>query len=304
MDALFRALADETLRIEMEGMHMFTGKTKNLGLIGWPVEHSLSPCMQNAAIKKAGLDYVYIAMPVRPNDLKSALSGLISIGFSGINVTIPHKVAVMPLLDEIDENARMIGAVNTILFQDGAAKGYNTDAAGFIHGLEAAGFVPMGKKAVLLGAGGAARAVIWGLVQEGVTELVVGARNLEKARALANVFETYIQIEVYDWQTEAFAEALRETDLLVNATPLGMRPQLDSEPPVVWGKLKKQAVVYDLIYNPVQTKFLKSAAVRGHQTINGERMLAGQGAASFEIWTKAEPDVLAMLEALRNVNVK
>lgn len=283
---------------------MFTGKTKNLGLIGWPVAHSLSPCMQNTAIEEAGLDYAYVALPVAPEGLKSALEGLKALGFSGVNVTIPHKVTVMPLLDEVDENARMIGAVNTIVFEAGRAKGYNTDAAGFTRGLKDNGFDAAGKKSVLLGAGGAARAVIWGLIREGIADLVIGARNPEKAEALAKIFASYIKIRVYDWNGQLFAQELKAADLLVNATPLGMSPHLESAPPVAWTKLQKQALVYDLIYNPVQTRFLKSAAEYGHQTVNGEKMLVGQGAASFKLWTKIEPDAAAMLNALRNVHNK
>ena len=148
-----------------------TGTTQNLGVMGWPIRHSLSPVLQNAALERAGLDYVYVALPVPPEKLRTAVEGLRAMGFAGWNVTIPHKQAIMPLLDEIDEDACIIGAVNTVVRKDGRLLGYNTDVTGFLMPLQRRHVVLRGKKAALLGAGGAARAVIWGLLREGVSSM-------------------------------------------------------------------------------------------------------------------------------------
>ena len=164
---------------------MFTGKTKNLAVIGSPIEHSLSPAMQNAAIRAAGLDYAYVALPVLPERLEDGVRGLRALGFRGFNVTIPHKSAILPLLDEADEAARAIGAVNTVVCEAGRLKGFNTDVEGFLGALAARGFSVEGKRVVLLGAGGAARAALYGLLRSGAAEVTLGVRNAPKARPLA-----------------------------------------------------------------------------------------------------------------------
>ena len=178
---------------------IITGKTKNLGIIGCPVEHSLSPVMQNAALQELGLDYNYIAMPVLPENLGQAISGLKALGFCGINVTIPHKVNVIQYLDEIDQSARMVGAVNTIVISEEKLIGYNTDAGGYIKSLYNENVELKGKEVVLYGAGGAARAVIWGLLEQGVSSITIGARNVVKAKDLAEIFTDYGAVKALDW---------------------------------------------------------------------------------------------------------
>lgn len=276
-----------------------TGTTQNLGVMGWPIRHSLSPVLQNAALEKAGLDYVYVALPVPPEKLRTAVAGLQAMGFAGWNVTIPHKQAIMPLLDEIDEDARIIGAVNTVIHKDGRLIGHNTDVTGFLLPFKRRGIDLRGKKAALLGAGGAARAVIWGLLREGVSSLAIGVRNLRKAESLIEEFAPYGILHIHHWEDEAFREELGEADLLVNTTPLGMTPHTDGMPPVVWQDLKASAIVYDIIYTPAHTRFLREAAAHGHTILNGEEMLAGQGAAAFALWTGQEADLDCMLTALR-----
>ena len=192
----------------------FTGKTKNLGIIGYPIEHSLSPAIQGAAIETAGIDYSYIAMPVAPEKLSLAVNGLASLGFSGFNVTIPHKVAIMEYLDEIDESARMIGAVNTVAVRDGKLYGYNTDCIGFMAPLHKQGVSMKGKRAALLGAGGAARAIIWGLIMDGVQKIEIGVRNPEKVEPLAAAFRKHVTIEVKTWEDAAFERNLELADLI------------------------------------------------------------------------------------------
>lgn len=278
---------------------VFTGKTRNLGLIGFPVEHSLSPAIQHAAIQAAGLDYAYIAMPVEAEALSKAVAGLKSLGFSGFNVTIPHKVNVMEFLDDMDEQAKMIGAVNTVAIKDGRLYGHNTDSIGFITSLEENGFSIKGRSAVLLGAGGGARAVIGGLINAGISSIEIGVRNVAKVQPLVDYFSAYVAIKAYDWQEEAFQKRLATVDLLVNTTPLGMYPRTDDMPLVNWDYIKKDTFVYDIIYTPQKTKFLRQAEQRGNPILNGEGMLLGQMVAALKIWTGRDVDIDSMRKALR-----
>lgn len=279
---------------------MVTGKTKNLAVIGNPIAHSLSPMMQNAALEKAGLDYMYIAIPVKEAELPMAVEGFRAMNFRGFNVTIPHKTAIMPCLDAIDADAQMIGAVNTVVNDDGKLTGYNTDIIGFLAGLTVNNFSVKDKQAVMLGAGGAARAIIWGLIKSGVSKISIGVRNPAKVKPLADYFAKHLTIEVYDWQEEKFSAVLSTADLLINTTPLGMYPQVDNMPPVDWNTVNPSALVYDIIYTPAKTKFLAEAEQHGHKIVNGEVMLAGQGAEAFRMWTGIEPDTEVMLKVLRN----
>lgn len=278
---------------------MFTGKTRNLGVMGWPVEHSLSPAMQNAALEKAGMDYAYIALPVPSQHLEKAVEGLKALGFCGWNVTIPHKTAIMRFMDEVDSSAKMIGAVNTVVNKDGKLKGFNTDAVGFLRGLEHSNFKAAGKNAVILGAGGAARAVIWGLCQVRVSNITLGVRNPKKAEAMAELFRGYTNVAVFNWGDEGFRNALKDAELLVNTTPLGMSPNVDGIPPVEMELLPKTALVYDIIYTPEETKLLRAAGRLGYSVVNGEYMLAGQGAEAFRMWTGMTPDENLMRRVLR-----
>lgn len=278
---------------------MYTGKTKNLGVIGYPIKHSLSPVIQNAAIAAAGLDYAYIAMPIAPEDLKTAVSGLKVANFSGFNVTIPHKVTIMQYLDEIDPVAEFIGAVNTVKIENGRLYGYNTDVIGFINPLLKEGFELKGKTVVIFGAGGASRAIICGLIQQKVAHIILGVRNKVKGEKLAASFKDLISIEAYDWRDEEFTAWLAKADLLVNTTPLGMFPNIDGVVPLEWEKVKNDAFVYDIVYTPAKTRFLREAEEHGHKILNGEKMLAEQGGASLQYWTGKEADVEVMVKALR-----
>ena len=280
---------------------MNTGKTKNLGVMGWPIAHSLSPAMQQAAIEKAGIDYSYVALPVEPEQLPQAVEGLKALNFSGWNVTIPHKRAIMPLLDEIDEDAAVIGAVNTVVNDGGRLKGYNTDVLGFLSPLKARGIKLAGARALLLGAGGAARAVLWGLLREGAAAVTLVVRNSDKGEALAAEFRSRAEAEitVCTFDSEGYKAALSTADILVNTTPLGMTPKVEEAPSVEWELVKSSAFVYDIIYTPAETRFLREAREHGCQVQNGEAMLAGQGAAALQLWAGIEPDADCMCRALR-----
>ncbi len=222
---------------------------------------------------------------------------VIDLGY--LVVYFREKQAIMAELNAVDEDARIIGAVNTVVNRDGHLTGYNTDCIGFMQPLAQQGFSPKGKEATILGAGGAARAVIWGLLRAKVKRITLGVRNPAKAARLAQEFADYGEIQVLHWEDGAFLDHLAVTDLLVNTTPLGMYPHVEGMPPVDWAKLKQDALVYDIIYTPERTRFLCEAQEHGHAIINGEGMLAGQGAAAFTLWTGVAPDIALMKRALR-----
>ncbi|MEG6584052.1 shikimate dehydrogenase [Dendrosporobacter sp. 1207_IL3150] len=282
---------------------MVTGKTKCLGILGWPVEHSFSPQMQNAAFKSAGLDYTYVPLAVHPEQLSKAVNGLKALSFVGANVTIPHKVTIMSYLDELDQSAKMVGAVNTIVIRDNKAYGHNTDACGFIQSLLKRGVTLSGKHAVILGAGGAARAVIWGLIEQGIASVSIGVRNVEKAQDLMNVFTPFANISAYQWPSTKFDSIISNCDILINSTPLGMYPNVQAEPQVDWPNLTRPIAVCDLIYTPTKTNFLLHAEQQGHLIINGMGMLVEQGAAAFTLWTGVQAPTEVMYAELARKKV-
>jgi len=274
-----------------------TGKTKTVGVIGWPIGHTLSPRIHNAAFAAAGLDYIYLPLPVRPADLAVAVAGLAAAGFVGLNVTVPHKIAIIPLLDRLDPGAERVGAVNTVVFAGGRSTGYNTDLPGFVNSLAAENVAIGGRRAVLLGAGGAARAVVWALLDAGAAAIAVGARDGAKAAAFAASFPAGAVIGL-DWLSPAFAAALAAGDLIINCTPLGMVPRSGETPPLDWTLLAPRAVICDLIYAPPLTRFLAEAGRRGHKTVGGAGMLVEQGAEAFTLWTGRAASRAVMYAAL------
>lgn len=267
------------------GTDMITGKTKTVGILGWPVGHSLSPLMHNASFAALELDYTYIPLPVHPDNLSQAVMGLKTMGFVGANVTIPHKVAIMPYLDKLDVSAQLAGAVNTIVVKEGRCIGYNTDAQGFIQSLTTKNITITGKTVVIMGAGGAARAVVCGLIAQNVDKILIGTRCAVKAQDFVKLFPAGTNLQGCDWQEQIFADAITQCDILINCTPIGMSSNQDSELPINWQALKASALVCDLIYTPPLTQFLAEAQKRGHVIINGAGMLVEQGALAFELWT-------------------
>ena len=285
-----------------------SAKTKIIGVFGYPIEHSLSPLMHNAAFSHLGLDYCYLAFSVRPEDLKQAVESIKALNLVGVNVTIPHKERVLPYLDKVSRQARLIGAVNTIHNKGGKLIGYNTDLSGFLTSLKQAGFNPKGKKVVVIGAGGAARAVSFALSQEGVHSLFILNRTLEKAKSLTKMIKKSIIngvrpagsdpiIEALSLRKKELIKAIERADLLVNATSLGMVPKTSQSPLAGFGLLPKNLVVYDLVYNPAETKLIRLAKKSKGKTIGGLEMLIQQGAKSFEIFTGLK----APLEVMRKV---
>ena len=278
---------------------MITGKTRLLAVIGAPIAHSLSPIIQNAALHAAGLDYVYAALPVRADALASAVRGLYDAGIAGFNVTIPFKTAIIPLLDALSEDARRIQAVNTAVVEDGRLVGYNTDVAGFLAGFAERGIALTGKNVVLIGAGGAARAALWGLLRSGVSSITIGVRSVEKGAVLAADFTTDGDVHAVSFDDAAWIAACSDADIVVQTTPLGMTPHTEEMPPVDAAVINPSAVVYDLIYTPAETRFLREIRARGCETINGETMLVAQGAEAFHLWTGVRPDMELMKRTLR-----
>jgi shikimate dehydrogenase len=279
---------------------LISGQTIICGIIGDPIEHTMSPAMHNAAFKALGLDYVYIPFKVKSLELKKAAEGIRGLNFRGMNVTIPHKVAVMQFLDRIDPLAEKIGAVNTIVNDGGILTGYNTDATGFLQTLHDRNVEPAEKKVLLLGAGGAARAISHILTRE-KAQLTILNRKQELSWAedlAARLSRNYkADIKAGELTNENLKKAINAADLLVNATSLGMSPDVD-ETPVPADLLHANLTVFDIIYNPLPTRLLREAAAAGAKTIDGLEMLVRQGAASFEIWTKIKPPVDVMRQAV------
>ncbi len=276
-----------------------SGKTQICALIGDPVEHSVSPAMHNAAFEELGLDYKYVAFNVKPDRLSQAVAGLRALNVRGFNVTIPHKVAIMPFLDKLDPLAEKIGAVNTVVNDNGKFKGFNTDADGFLRALTEKGFKPRGKKVVVLGAGGASRAISYILAQQGVALTILNRQQeLDWALDIVRLIHTNFKREVKVLELSHLADVL-PADLLVNATSVGMSPNAKATPAPA-KLLDGVPLVFDIVYNPIKTKLLKDAVAAGCETISGVDMLAWQGALAFEKWTGKK----APLELMRQTAIK
>jgi shikimate dehydrogenase len=277
---------------------MIDGHTQLAGLIGWPVEHSLSPTMHNAAFDALGLNYRYVPLPVPPGQVETAVRGLAALGFRGANVTVPHKRAVIPALDSIAPVDREVGAVNTLVIgrrTDGTPVigGYNTDERGFVGALRQGGFEPEdGGNSVVVGAGGAARAVVSGLLWSGTGEVVVLNRTLKRAQALVSDLSSYPGREGYKdrlralpLMPETLVESTRAAALLVNATTIGMWPYIEGS---IWPDdvpVPASLTVFDLVYNPLETRLLRQARQSGARAIDGLGMLVRQGALALDMWT-------------------
>jgi len=275
---------------------MTSGRTRICGLIGDPIEHTLSPVMHNAAFRSKGLDYLYLPFRVKREWLSQAIDGMRALNIRGLNVTIPHKVDVIPYLNELAPLAEKIGAVNTIVNDDGVLKGYNTDAAGFLKALLKRGIKPEGKRVVILGAGGASRAISF-ILAERSASLVILNRQLEFdwAAQLASRLSQSFQSEAkaLELNEPNLKASLSQADILVNTTSLGMSPN-SNETPVPAKLLRPEFVVFDIVYNPIQTRLLKEAEGVGAETINGLEMLVEQGALAFEMWTGLEAPIEVM----------
>ena len=277
-----------------------TGKTKIVGVIGDPVEHSHSPQMHNAAFVELGLNYVYVPFHIQPDALPAAIEGFKAINVVGLNVTIPHKQAVIPFLDEISREVELIGAVNTLTFENGRIKGDNTDGLGFLEGMRETGLeLPQGESALVIGAGGSARAVIVALSSIGLETIFIANRTTSKAIKLAEGLSDTIGTPIHGIGLDdpQLAEIVNGVALVVNTASVGMDI---SRPPLINAEwLRPQTAVYDIVYTPPETRLLLAAAERGCHTIQGLGMLVYQGAIAFEKWTKVTPPVKTMKQILQ-----
>ncbi|HLT58103.1 MAG: shikimate dehydrogenase [Limnochordales bacterium] len=284
-------------------MRDLSGEAAVVGIIGWPVAHSLSPRMHNRAFAHLDMNWVYVPFPVHPSELETAVRGLRALSVRGFNVTIPHKTAIVPLLDRLTPAAAAIGAVNTVINQDGYLVGDNTDGIGFVRSLrDEADFDPAGSRVVVLGAGGAARAVAFALADAGVTRLVIANRTPARAQELAAaVARPGLETGALGLDSPELREELAGADLLVQTTPAGMEGGSGAALPVPENWLHPPLIVCDIVYTPPLTPLLAAARRRGLRIVPGWGMLLYQGAAAFERWTGRPPPVAIMRAALLEV---
>ena len=276
------------------------GRTRPITILGNPLGHSLSPLMHNYLFQAAGLNNVYVPLEVKEKDLESAVIGLWSLGFIGANVTIPYKEWIMEYLVDISEEAKLIGAVNTLIRSDEGFRGDNTDGKGFLNSLLLEkDWQPQAKRAVILGAGGSARAVCTALALKGTKEIVLVNRSLPKAEDIISNIAARIGVKARAmlWEDQGLQAAVSNADIIINTTPLGMEPKINVAPPLNTEWLDRGQLVVDLIYNPLKTKLLEEASQRGCEVLNGLGMLIHQGVLSFKLWTGIEPP----LEGLRDL---
>lgn len=276
--------------------------TRYVALIGYPLGHSVSPPMQQAAFDYYQLDLRYQAWEAEPAQFGAIMERLRQPSTVGANVTIPYKETVLPMIDELDELARQIGAVNTIVNREGKLSGYNTDAEGFVQALRhLGGFEPAGKRVVLLGAGGAARAVSFALARAGVRSLAITDIVAERSQGLSSSLRSLgVETYVLDPEGKELKDALLNCDLMVNCTPVGMKHSTtEGQSPLKAELIPKEALIYDVVYNPIETQLLLDAKAVGARTLGGLGMLVYQGAKAFELWTGKEAPIDIMFEAAK-----
>ncbi len=277
------------------------GNTQLIGILGYPVSQSKSPVMHNAVFTELGLNWAYVPLPVHPDQMERALKGLIALGFRGANVTIPYKETVLPFMNDLSPSAHAINAVNTIsVTPDGRLLGDNTDASGFIEDLQENNIDVQNSTALILGAGGSARAILYGLLQAGCHEVTLLNRSLDKAHQVvqeisASFAKTNIQTDILD---ETNLARFSNANLIINCTSLGMKANADQMPWYDHISFHKGQIVYDLIYNPNPTRFLEKAQQDGARILNGLGMLVHQGVLSFTIWTGVQPPIEIMRKAI------
>lgn len=278
-----------------------TGKSKVFGIVGWPVSHSLSPVFQNAAFEYLGLDCCYVPFPVEAGKIDAAMRAIPALNIAGLNVTVPHKESVISCLSALSEEAMMIGAVNTITVSGDRLVGHNTDGQGFIASLSEAGESVGGRSILILGAGGASRAVVFSLAERGANTIIIANRTISKAESLTEQVRLRfpaVKIEATGMEHADLKRVFHNVDMLINTTSIGLKIKDPSPAPKEF--LHKDLFVCDLIYNPPDTELIRYAKelCRGH--MNGSGMLIHQGAASFKLWTGIKPPIQVMTQALQD----
>ncbi|MCP5099784.1 MAG: shikimate dehydrogenase [Chloroflexi bacterium] len=293
------------------------GKTQLVGLFGWPVSHSFSPAMHNAAATALGLNWVYLPMAVHPDDVETAVRSLPALGFRGINITVPHKQTILPFLDAISTGAKALKAVNTIVVEwpttdngkrlsanEAGLVGYNTDWSGFMADLDELGIDVSGRDCIVIGAGGSARAVAYGLGTVGGRVQVLSRRIEQAEKLVADLRPFFVDGVLQERPLTQLSDAVANctAPLIVNTTPVGMSPNIGESPWPQTLEVPDNAIIYDLVYNPAQTSFMQQAEAAGCRAINGLGMLVHQGALAFQLWTGKMPNVQLMRETIMRLN--
>lgn len=275
---------------------LIDGNTKIVGVIGNPVEHSLSPVMHNAAFKELNLNYVYVPFKVKGENLKNIIATSNNLNIKGLNVTIPHKINILKYLDNLDPIAKLIGAVNTIDFKD--IKGYNTDGIGALKAIKEVTSIK-NKKIVIAGCGGASRAISFQFSNSNIDEIVIINRNLKKAESLKNdILKSGLKDNVKSNSLENLKDELKTADIFIDTTPVGMYPNNNDKPIATSDMFHEDLIVNDIVYNPLETSLIKEAKKANVAAINGIKMLVYQGAESFKIWTSYDGPIDVMEKAI------
>ncbi len=263
--------------------------TKIIGVIGHPIKHSFSPLIQNKAFDLLNLDYIYLPFDIPTENLSSALKGMIALGIKGFNITLPHKEKVTEFLQEISEEASVIGAVNTVVNENGSLHGYNTDVNGIYESLIDVKDEIADEEVTVIGAGGAARAVIYTLIRHfKVKKINIINRTVQTAESLKDYFSAkmlFKNIKTFELVPPDITKVLRHSKLIINSTSIGMSPEVDDSATTISKSFKEEQIVFDVIYNPIKTKFLQIAEQQGAKVLSGIKMFVAQGAKSFELWT-------------------
>jgi len=288
----------------MQSQNKFNHNTKIIGIIGHPVKHSYSPLMQNIAFELTGQNYIYLPFDVPANSLKDALKGIVALGINGFNVTLPLKEKILPLLKDVAEEVNIIGAVNCVTNEDGILRGYNTDVAGVVESLNPFKDEIAGAKVSVIGAGGAARSVIYALIRN----FKVGHINIiNRTEQTAESLKEYFSVKMIFNNFKAFplfpsdlVETFRDSKLIINTTSMGMYPEVDDSATTIKESFLKGQIVFDIVYNPVKTKLLKLAESQGSTIITGLKMLVEQGAKSYELWCGEKMPVEKVYRALES----
>lgn len=273
----------------MYPQNKFNHNTKIIGVIGHPIKHSFSPLMHNIAFELAGLNYIYLPFDVPATSLKDALKGMNALGIKGFNVTIPLKEKILPLLKDVSEEANIIGAVNTVVNEEGILHGYNTDVAGIVESLNPYKDEIQGTEVTVIGAGGAARSAIYSLIRNFKVERInIVNRTEQIGESLKEYFSTkmlFTNIKSFPLVPPDLVELFQKSKLIINTTSMGMDPNIDDSATTIPESFKKDQIVFDVVYTPVNTKLLKLAQAQGATIITGLKMFIEQGAKAFEIWT-------------------
>jgi len=288
----------------MHELSEISHSTKLVGVIGHPIKHSYSPIMHNTAFQLADLNYVYLPFDLTSSNLKDALKGMVALGIKGFNVTIPHKEKVIPFLNDVSEGASVVGAVNTIVNENGKLNGYNSDVHGIYETLKEYKKDLAGSVITILGAGGAARSVIFTLIRHfHVKKIHIINRTEERANSIKNYFSTkmlFEKIVTHTLTPHEIVKVLSKSKLIINASSIGMYPKEDDSPTKIAESFNSNQLVFDIVYNPIRTKFLSLAAREGATTINGLKMFVEQGAKSFELWTGKQMPKTEIYEMLKS----